>query len=277
MEKSTVVPFRKSPLLQVAGLEKKFDDAPVLNGVNLMVDAGEIVVLMGPSGCGKSTLARCINFLIRPDAGRIYFDGRPVDELNHGELLAARRRIGFVFQHFNLVDRLTVLDNVMLGPALSGMERREAEELAYAALRRVKMAGHWRRRPAELSGGQKQRVGMARALAMHPDLMIWDEPTASLDPILVGEVLEVMEELALERHQAMLVITHELAFALRTADRLALMDAGRIVEEGKPGELLESPVSEIGKKYRNLFATSILPATDRLLPDKFVRICENGK
>ncbi|MCL4516861.1 MAG: amino acid ABC transporter ATP-binding protein [Firmicutes bacterium] len=277
MEKSTVVPFKKIPLLQVAGLEKKFAGAPVLNGVNLMVDAGEIVVLMGPSGCGKSTLARCINFLIRPDAGRIYFDGRPVDELNHGELLAARRRIGFVFQHFNLVDRLTVLDNVMLGPALSGMERREAEELAYAALRRVKMAGHWRRRPAELSGGQKQRVGMARALAMHPDLMIWDEPTASLDPILVGEVLEVMEELALERHQAMLVITHELAFALRTADRLALMDAGRIVEEGKPGELLESPVSEIGKKYRNLFATSILPATDLLLPDKFVRISENGK
>ncbi len=277
MERGTVVPLKKIPLLQVAGLEKKFDGAPVLNGVNLTVDAGEIVVLMGPSGCGKSTLARCINFLIRPDAGRIYFDGRPVDELSHGELLAARRRIGFVFQHFNLVDRLTVLDNVMLGPALSGMERREAEELAYAALRRVKMAGHWKRRPAELSGGQKQRTGIARALAMHPDLMIWDEPTASLDPILVGEVLEVLEELALERHQAMLVITHELAFALRMADRLAMMDAGRIVEEGKPGELLASPVSEIGKKYRNLFATSILPATDLLLPDKFVKVSENGK
>ncbi|MGE5575830.1 MAG: amino acid ABC transporter ATP-binding protein [Syntrophothermus sp.] len=264
-------------MLQVIGVEKSFGGTRVLDGVTLSVNAGEVVALMGPSGCGKSTLARCINGLVAPEAGRIYFDGRPVDQLSRKELLDIRRRIGFVFQHFNLVERLSVLDNVMLGLALSGMDRSEAEEVAYAALRRVKLAGHWNKRPAQLSGGQKQRVGIARALAMDPDLMIWDEPTASLDPILVGEVLEVMEELALERHRAMLVITHELTFALRMADRLVLMDKGKIVEEGKPRELLESPVSEIGQRYRSLFAKSVLPVTRFLLPAKSEKIGGNGK
>src|SRR5690606_26171477 len=180
-----------------------------LAGVSLRVAPGETVVVMGPSGCGKSTLLRCINRLTPWDAGEIYFDGAPVGPMGPEAVRRLRRQIGFVFQHFHLIERLTVLDNVLLGLVLGGMPREEAVERAREALTRVQLVDEEALRPAQLSGGQRQRVAIARALALHPRLMLGDEPTAALDPILVAEVLEVMEDLARTKSTGMLVVTHE--------------------------------------------------------------------
>jgi len=238
-------------MLIVRNLKKAYGTRVALNGVSFEVNKGETVAIMGPSGCGKSTLVRCLNRLTEPDAGSILFAGKEVTTMGASELLETRRRIGFVFQHSNLIKRLTVLDNVAMGRILSGMDRKEAEQLALQALARVGMADRAEDYPDNLSGGQRQRVGIARALAFNPEIMLWDEPTASLDPILVGEVIEVLENLA-RAGTTMLVVTHELYFAMRAAQRVILMDHGQVVEQGHPQEVFANPVSEVGRKYRDL-------------------------
>lgn len=239
-------------LLQVYDLKKSYTKTLALDGVSLNVSQGEILVVMGPSGCGKSTLIRCINRLTEPDSGEIFFKDQSVMDMSLQELLEFRRRVGFVFQHFNLVRRLTVKENVMLGLVLGGMDSEQAEKRALEALRKVGLKESSDSHPEELSGGQQQRVGIARALALNPEIMLLDEPTASLDPILVGEVLDVMEDLARNAQATMIIVTHEVAFAMKVADRIILMDHGRIVEEGIPEEIFREPQSEIGRKYKRL-------------------------
>ena len=239
-------------MLVIQDLHKLFGNLKAIDGLNLSVNTGEILVLMGPSGCGKSTTIRTINRLIEPDQGTILFHDTSILSLEPDALQKIRKRIGFVFQHFNLISRLTALENVMFGLVMSGMDRETAQNKANDALAKVGMEGHLDHKPAQLSGGQQQRVGIARALAYGPELMMWDEPTASLDPILVREVLVVMEELARYRASTMIVVTHELSFALRVADRIVLMDKGKIVEEGKPSQVFVNPISDIGQKYKEL-------------------------
>lgn len=239
-------------MLVVQGLHKQFGPIKAIDGLNLSVQTGEIMVLMGPSGCGKSTTIRTINRLIEPDKGAILLNNANILTMDPDALQIARKRIGFVFQHFNLIGRLTALENVMFGLVMSGTDRETAQQKAVEALIKVGLEQHQSHTPAQLSGGQQQRVGIARALAYEPSLMLWDEPTASLDPILVREVLVVMEELARFRASTMIVITHELSFALRVADRIVLMDKGRIVEEGKPSQVFVRPMSDIGQKYKEL-------------------------
>ncbi|MFY9527242.1 MAG: amino acid ABC transporter ATP-binding protein [Limnochordia bacterium] len=242
-------------MLKITDLRKQYGKVTALDGVDLQVNQGETVVVMGPSGCGKSTLIRCINRLTEPDGGFIQFAGVDVLQLENGELQDLRRSIGFVFQQFNLIDRLTVLENVMFHLVLGGMDREKAAQLAEAALKKVGLSSTLNRRPSELSGGQQQRVGIARALVGNPKLMLWDEPTASLDPILVGEVLEVMEELVKTTGTTMVIVTHEVSFALRVADRVVFMDRGRIVEEGDPQSILAEPRSEVARLYRKLLVS----------------------
>jgi polar amino acid transport system ATP-binding protein len=260
-------------MLQVSDLYKQYQSVPALQGVSLTVAPGETVVLMGPSGCGKSTLIRCINRLIEPDDGEIWIDGASVREMSEVQLQQYRRQVGFVFQHFNLVARLTVLDNVMLGLVMAGIGKEEAKAAAYQALIRVGIHAELHDRlPAALSGGQRQRVGIARALAGKPTLLLWDEPTAALDPILVQEVLEVMEEVAAESNSAMLIVTHELAFAMRVADRLLIMDAGRIVEEGTPGQVFSTPSSTVGQLYQRLWHSRYLDVKQQIRSKENARI-----
>ncbi|HLT58626.1 MAG TPA: amino acid ABC transporter ATP-binding protein [Limnochordales bacterium] len=242
-------------LLHVDRVQKRYGPRVALAGVSLTVAPGETVVVMGPSGCGKSTLLRCINRLTDWDAGEIYFAGKPIGPMDGAAVRALRRQMGFVFQHFHLIERLTVLDNVLLGLVLGGMPRDEAEERARAALARVHLAGEEARRPAELSGGQRQRVAIARALALDPPLMLWDEPTAALDPILVAEVLEVMEDLARSKSTGMLVVTHEVGFALRAADRVVLLEEGAVVDEGPPEQVFGRPRTALAQRYARLLAS----------------------
>jgi len=239
-------------MLTIKNLHKKFGKVVAVADVSLDVRKGETVVLMGPSGCGKSTTIRTINRLVEPDGGQVIFNGLDITTLGAEEIRAVRKRIGFVFQQFNLISRLTATENVMLGLVMSGMPREEAHDKAVAALVKVGLEGCRDQKPGELSGGQQQRVGIARALAFEPELMLWDEPTASLDPILVREVLVVMEELAKYRASTMVVVTHELPFALHVADRIVLMDKGHIVEEGVPDKVFVTPVSQVGQRYKEL-------------------------
>lgn len=239
-------------MLTIKNLTKRFGSLVAVNDLSLKVGRGETVAIMGPSGCGKSTTIRTVNRLIEPDSGEILFDGVDMLNLSSENLKKMRKRIGFVFQHFNLISRLSAEENVMLGLVMSGVPREVAKAKALEALRKVGMESRAAHKPCEMSGGQQQRVGIARALAFEPDLMLWDEPTASLDPILVREVLVVMEELAKYRASAMLVVTHEIAFALHVADRIVLMDKGLIVEEGQPSEVFVSPKSSIGRQYKEL-------------------------
>lgn len=239
-------------MLDIRNLHKQFGDLVAVSEFNLAVEAGEIVVLMGPSGCGKSTAIRTINRLVEPDHGSIVLNNANILAMKADELREARKRIGFVFQHFNLIRRLNALENVMLGLVMSGMNRETARDKAADSLTKVGLGDYLNHIPEQMSGGQQQRVGIARALAYEPELMLWDEPTASLDPILVREVLVVMEELAHYRSSTMIVVTHELPFALRVADRIVLMDKGSIVEEGKPSQVFVNPRSDIGQKYKEL-------------------------
>jgi polar amino acid transport system ATP-binding protein len=205
---------------------------------------------MGPSGCGKSTTIRCINRLTEPDSGSIELDGTDMLSLNEDKLGQVRRRIGFVFQDFSLIQRLTCLDNVAMGLISNGVDPDDARDRAMKSLERVGLKQRAENKPSELSGGQQQRVGIARAMVTNPDLMLWDEPTASLDPILVVEVLDVMEELVLGGNTTMVIVTHEISFARRVADRVGLMDKGHVVEEGSPDQVLETPRSIVGMKYK---------------------------
>ncbi len=239
-------------MLTLQHLHKSFGTLRAVNDLSFTVDKGQTVVLMGPSGCGKSTTIRTINRLVEPDQGSICFDGTDILTLKADELRKMRKKIGFVFQHFNLINRLSALENVMLGLVMDGLSKEEALVKAQRALEKVGLEHHHDQKPSELSGGQQQRVGIARALAFEPELMLWDEPTASLDPILVREVLVVMEDLAKYHEITMLVVTHEISFALHVADRIVLMDKGHVVEEGKPSQVFLSPQSAIGQQYKQL-------------------------
>lgn len=239
-------------MLEIYDLKKTYGKTVAVDGLSFNVKKGETVVIMGPSGCGKSTLIRCINRLTEPDSGEIFFNGRSVMDMKHRELLNYRKQVGFVFQHFNLLERLTVKENVMFAMVLDGMDRDRADELARTALARVGLLSAANKRPDQLSGGEKQRVGIARALVNSPQLILWDEPTASLDPILVGEVLDVMEDLVKSQNTTSVIVTHEVSFALKVADRVILMDRGKIVEEGTPQDIFSTPQSEIGIKYKRL-------------------------
>ena len=237
-------------MIRCIGVYKSFGKLEVLRAVNLDVARGEVVVLIGASGSGKTTLLRCINHLEPLDGGRIYVDGELIGyrevygrlrEDSEREVARKRAAIGMVFQRFNLFPHLTTLGNVMEAPMrVKKMPRDRAVEVARQLLRKVGLADKLDEHPARLSGGQQQRVAIARALAMEPKVMLFDEPTSALDPELVGEVLEVMQSLAREG-MTMVVVTHEMGFAREVADRVVFMDAGQVVEEGPPDEILRSP------------------------------------
>jgi polar amino acid transport system ATP-binding protein len=243
-------------------LRKSFGAVQALAGVDLQVEHGQVVCIIGPSGCGKSTLLRCINFLVEPDEGLVYLEGEPIGQIpkaggkvkrdSESNINRMRAHIGMVFQQFNVWPHLTVLDNVLKAPmVVLKKSRSEAEGVARRLIQRVGLSDKIDAYPHELSGGQQQRVAIARALAMSPKLILFDEPTSSLDPELVGEVLLVMRELA-EEGMTMLVVTHELGFAAQVADRVVFMDFGRIVEDGPPQEVLVNPKSQRLQQFLSL-------------------------
>src|SRR6202048_4623106 len=228
------------PILALNGICKRFGAHVALDDVSLASEPGEVVAIIGRSGSGKTTLLRCINGLEVPDSGEIVFDGRRVERSRAG-LRALRGEIGIVFQSFNLFPHLTVERNITLGPTVArGLPLAQAKERAREVLRQVDLEDKIAAVPLQLSGGQQQRVAIARSLAMQPRLMLFDEITSALDPELVGEVINVMRDLARDG-MTMLVVTHEMKFAEDVADRVVFMDHGRIVEEGRPHELFRSP------------------------------------
>ena len=243
-------------VLEVTGLTKSFGDHLVLDGINLSVARGETVCILGPSGSGKSTLLRCLNWLEAPDSGTVLLSGERVGvrqggtvRMNDAELSRIRTRIGFVFQHFALWPHLTAIQNVMAAPIhVLGRPRDQVRTEAEALLRRVGLADRADYFPARLSGGQKQRVGIARALAMQPELLLFDEPTSSLDPELVGEVLAVMRDLA-HSGMTMVVVTHEMSFAREAASRIVFIDHGRIVETAAPDSFFRRPQTERARQF----------------------------
>jgi len=240
-------------MIVVEQAHKWFGDQHVLRGVDLRVERGEVLVVIGPSGSGKTTLLRCLNYLVPLDHGRVLVDGEPLGHhVDNGVMRRdpsrvldrKRRQIGMVFQHFNLFPHLSVLDNVTIGPIkVKGDRRREAEERALVLLEQVGLREKKDRYPARLSGGERQRVAIVRALCMQPKVMLFDEVTSALDPELVGEVLDVMKELATQG-MTMVVVTHEMEFARDVADRVIFMDQGLVVEEGAPDAVLQHPRNE---------------------------------
>lgn len=228
-------------MLELSHVWKSYGKLQVLKDVSLRVARGEVVTIVGPSGSGKSTLLRCINYLEKIDRGTIIVDGEPPPS-TEAELNRHRAKVGMVFQHFNLFPHMTAIENVMEGPVqVKKMPKKEARELAMGLLAKVGLADKAEYYPAELSGGQKQRVAIARALAMQPKVMLFDEATSALDPELVGEVLNVMRNLA-EEGMTMLVVTHEISFAREVSDRVVFLADGIVVEEGKPEQVLTDPV-----------------------------------
>ena len=238
------------PVIELKNVHKSFGDLQVLKDVSLRVSKGEVVVIIGPSGSGKSTLCRTINRLETIDSGEILIEGEPVPQ--EGKKLAElRSRIGMVFQSFNLFAHMTVLDNITLAPVdVLKKPRKEAREEAMRLLERVGVADQARKVPAQLSGGQQQRAAIARALAMHPAAILFDEPTSALDPEMVGEVLDVMKELA-RSGMTMVCVTHEMGFAREVADRVLFMDEGVIVEEGTPEEIFSHPKEKRTQDFLN--------------------------
>ncbi len=235
-------------VLKVVNLRKKFGENEVIKGVNFSVNRGETKVVIGPSGAGKSTMLRCINRLVEPDDGKVYFNGIDITSKDV-DIRKIRSKIGFVFQHFNLFKHLTALDNVKLGlKVVKKMNDKDATERALEALRAVKLEDQAHKYPAQLSGGQQQRVAIARALAMDPEIILFDEPTSALDPQLVGEVLDVMKNLA-KKHVTMLVVTHEIGFALSVADEVLFFYNGVIWEKGSPKEIIYNPKKKETKDF----------------------------
>ncbi|MEU2459804.1 amino acid ABC transporter ATP-binding protein [Streptomyces sp. NPDC012473] len=240
-------------MVEIRSVHKSFGAVEVLRGIDLSVRAGEVTVVLGPSGSGKSTLLRTINHLEKVDQGWISVDGTLVGyrrsgnrlyELREREVLRQRTRIGFVFQNFNLFPHLTVLENIIEAPvAALGRPRKDAVASAERLLARVGLADKAGSYPKQLSGGQQQRVAIARALALEPKLLLFDEPTSALDPELVGEVLDVIKDLA-HAGTTMIVVTHEIGFAREVADTVVFMDEGRIVEQGPPADVLDRPAQE---------------------------------
>lgn len=229
--------------IHVENLEKSFGSLHILKGISCDIHEGEVVCVIGPSGSGKSTFLRCLNRLEQADKGTIIVNGFDINDKS-ADINKIRENIGMVFQHFNLFPLMTVKDNITLAPVkLKKLTKDEAEKKALELLRRVGLEDKALAYPKQLSGGQKQRVAIARSLAMNPSIMLFDEPTSALDPEMVGEVLNVMKELA-NAGMTMLVVTHEMGFAREVADRILFMDSGYIIEEGKPSEVLKNPKQE---------------------------------
>jgi glutamate transport system ATP-binding protein len=239
--------MRDRNLVELVGIHKAFGDNVVLDGVDLGVSRGEVIVIAGPSGSGKSTMLRCVNGLETVDQGQVLFDGHPVT--TGKGLSGLRAQIGFVFQQFHLFPHMTVLQNITLAPVkVKGIAAHTARATAHELLERVGIAEKAEQFPADLSGGQQQRVAIARALAMDPQLMLFDEPTSALDPEMIREVLDVMRDLARDG-MTMLVVTHEMGFAREVCDRLVFIDGGQIVEEGPPAEFFANARSERAREF----------------------------
>ncbi len=240
-------------MIRTVNLTKKFGNLLVFEDVNFSIEKGERVVIIGPSGAGKSTFIRCLNFLEFPTSGEVYFEGKKIDK-NSKNLPSIRQRIGMVFQHFNLFPHLTALQNVTIAPVkVKRMSEKDANEIAMYYLSKVGLADRAEHYPSQLSGGEKQRVAIARALAMKPDLMLFDEPTSALDVEMIKEVLDTMEQLALEG-MTMIVVTHEISFAKEVADRIVFMADKKIVEENTPKEFFANPRTDRAKKFLDKIA-----------------------
>ena len=242
----------KHELIKIDSVVKEFGDNRVLDGLSLSVREGEVVVIVGPSGCGKSTLLRCINGLEPIQGGEITFRGQKVDG-NSRSIVGIRQKVGMVFQNYELFPHMTILENIVLSPVLVQKRgRKEVEEEAMQLLSRVGLEEKRDSFPRELSGGQKQRVAIVRALCMHPEVLLFDEVTAALDPEMVREVLDVMLTLA-RQGRTMVIVTHEMSFAKAVADRVVFIDGGSIVEEGSPEEFFEHPGTDRAKRFLNTF------------------------
>ena len=235
-------------MIETRDLKKNFGDLKVLTGITQTIKQGEKVVIIGPSGSGKSTYLRCLNLLETPDSGEIYIDGIDIlDKKN--DINKIRQKMGMVFQHFNLFPHLTVLENITLAPVTLKLKTKEqATEDAYKLLDKIGLRDKANVYPSTLSGGQKQRIAIVRSLAMDPEVMLFDEPTSALDPEMVGEVLAVMEQLA-DIGMTMVVVTHEMGFARKVADRVLFMYDGVVLEEGTPEEIFENPQNERTKQF----------------------------
>ena len=237
-------------LIKVNDLKKHYREGTIhaLDGVNIEISRGEVIVIIGPSGSGKSTFLRSLNLLELPTSGEIFFEGEDINA-PHVNINKHRQKMGMVFQHFNLFPNMTVLRNMTLGPQkLLKKSKAEAEAKARELLERVGLSDRADAYPSQLSGGQKQRIAIVRALCMEPDVMLFDEPTSALDPEMVGEVLDVMKELAREG-MTMAVVTHEMGFAREVGSRVVFMDSGKIVEEGTPSEIFDNPQSDRLKNF----------------------------
>ncbi len=240
-----------SELLEVKHLTKRFGDSSVLEDINITVKKGEVVVILGPSGCGKSTLLRCINALEDIQGGEILIDGENI--VRSPKTSDIMSKVGMVFQSYDLFPHLNVIDNITLAPRkVQKRPKSEAEEEARELLKRVGLSGREKSLPRELSGGQKQRVAIVRALIMHPELLLFDEVTAALDPEMVREVLEVILDLA-KQGRTMMIVTHEMQFAKAIADRVIMIDSGTIVEEAPPEQFFTAPASERAKQFLSTF------------------------
>ena len=231
---------KMNEIIKIEGLRKRFGDNEVLKGITTSVRQGEVVAIIGPSGCGKRTFLRSINLLEEPTEGKIYIDGMDITSWDV-DINKMRQRVGMVFQQFNLFPHLSIKENIMLAPVKLGvMTKAEAEKKAKELLQRVGLPDKENAYPRQLSGGQKQRIAIARALAMNPDVMLFDEPTSALDPEMVGEVLELMKELA-DEGMTMVVVTHEMGFAKEVATRVLFIDEGKVKESNTPKEFFENP------------------------------------
>ena len=238
-------------MLEIRDVRKQFDSLKVLDGISFDVEKSDVFAILGPSGSGKTTLLRCLNFLEKADFGTMVFDGRKIDlsKASKAEIAELRKKTAFVFQSYNLFLNKTVLDNVTLGlTAGAGMKKKDAVEIATRMLEKVGMADKLSSYPSQLSGGQQQRVAIARALASKPEIIFFDEPTSALDPELIGEVLNVMRQLA-EEGMTMLVVTHEMSFARNVSNKVLFLEDGHIVESGPSKEFFENPREERTKAF----------------------------
>lgn len=238
-------------MIEVKNLRKSFGTLEVIKGVDLQINKGDVISIIGPSGSGKTTLLRCMNFLETADAGEMTFDGKTyeINRMHRHDILAIRKKTAFVFQNYNLFFNKTALENVTEGLIVGrGVEKTKAMEIGRRLLKRVGLEDREDYYPSELSGGQQQRVAIARTLAMEPEVILFDEPTSALDPEFVGEVLNVMKDLA-QAGMTMIVVTHEMGFAAEVANRVCFMDGGYVIEDGTPEEVFKHPKSDRAKQF----------------------------
>lgn len=236
-------------MIDIKNLNKKFGENHVLKDINEHIEKGEKVVIVGPSGSGKSTFLRCLNLMERPTSGHIIVEGQDITTAKSNEVNQIRRKMGMVFQHFNLFPHLTIIDNITLAPVkLKLMTKEEARLKAVELLKRVGLEDKANAYPAQLSGGQKQRIAIIRSLAMNPEVMLFDEPTSALDPEMVGEVLDLMKQLA-EEGMTMIVVTHEMGFAREVASRVMFMADGHVLEQNTPEEFFKNPQNDRLKDF----------------------------